>query len=133
MRKCYAQSNILIRRFGKFSYETKCMLFRTYCSSLYCPHLWFNTTQNNMNKLRIAYNNSLRCLFKIPKRSSDSDIFVYLNIPAFDELLRKNIHSFIDRIKNCKSNLILGGIVGSSTQVFSNIWAWWCNTLFSYS
>ena len=71
-----------------------------------------------MNKLRIAYNNSLRRLLNIPKRSSASEMFVYLNIPSFGELLRQNIRSFIDRIKNCKNNLILGSTVGVSTQVF---------------
>ena len=47
-----------------------------------------------MNKLRIAYNNSLRRLLNIPKYNSASEMFVCLNIPSFGELLRKSIFNF---------------------------------------
>ena len=54
-------------------------------------------------------------LLNIDKCSTSSEMFVYLNIPGFGELLRSGIHSFTDRIKNCKNNLILSSIMTSST------------------
>ena len=89
LRKFYAQSNILLRRFSKCSYDVKCMLFRTYCTSLYCCQLWFNSSVTCMKKLRIAYNNYLRRLLYIPRRSSASEMFVNLSIPSFGEFLKK--------------------------------------------
>ena len=60
-----------------------------------------------MNKLRICYNNCLRRLMNIPKLCSASHMFVYLNVPSFAEILRRNIYSFIMRLNN--SYLAPGG------------------------
>ena len=36
--------------------------FKTYCSTIYCLALWFNSTKTALTKLKIVYNNSLRRL-----------------------------------------------------------------------
>ena len=43
MRKFYANANMLIRTFSKCSVNVKCYLFKTYCSTMYCSDLWFNS------------------------------------------------------------------------------------------
>ena len=90
MRKFYANANMLIRKFSKCSVNVKCYLFKTYCSTMYCSALWFNSTKTALTKLKIAYNTSLRRLLGLPKYNSASEMFfVNLGIPSFGELLRK--------------------------------------------
>ena len=67
MRKFYANANMLIRNFSKCSVNVKCYLFKTYCSTMDCSALWFNSTKTALTKLKIAYNNSLRRLLGLPK------------------------------------------------------------------
>ena len=91
MRKFYANVNMLLKRFSKCSTHVKCYLFKTYCSNLYCASLWYNSTVTAMNKLKIAYNNSIRRLFCLPKHNSASEMCVCLNIMSFGKLFRKYI------------------------------------------
>ena len=97
MKKFYANSNILSRKFAKCSPDVKCTLFKSFCSNMYCSTMWYNGTVTAMRKLRIAYNNSLRRLLGIPKYNSASEMFVR----------------------------ILVSICDSSVPIFSNIWNWW--------
>ena len=89
MCKLYANINMLIRKFTKCSPDVKCFLFKSYCSNLYCSILWYDCSKTALKNLRIAYNNSLQKLLGIPKYNSASEMFVCLNIPSFNELLRK--------------------------------------------
>ena len=91
IRKFYANTNniMLLRKFSICSYQVKCHLFRSYCANMHCPYFWFNKSKTCFKKLQICYNNSLRRLLSIPKCGSASEMFVYLNIPAFCELMRK--------------------------------------------
>lgn len=129
LRKFYANANILMRKFANCSDDVKCMLFKTYCTSLYCCQLWYMTSKTAMNKLRIAYNNSLRRILHIPKRSSASEMFVCLNVPSFGEILRKNIYGFIQRIKQSDNSLI-ASVVNSHVPLYSSVWKWWSDTLY---
>lgn len=40
VRMFYAQANVPAQNFGYCSDEVKLNLFRSYCTSLYSPHLW---------------------------------------------------------------------------------------------
>ena len=80
IRKFYANTNMLLRKFSICSYQVKCHLFRSYCANMYCPYFWFNKSKTCLKKLQICYNNSLRRLLRIPKRSSASEMFVNLII-----------------------------------------------------
>ena len=55
-------------------------------------------------------------------------MFVNLNIPSFDELLRKFAYSFRSRIQD-SGNLLVNGIVKSPVPLFSKIWVWWGDIL----
>ena len=96
---------MLLRKFNKCSYDTKCMLFKSYCANLYCCQFWYSACKTTMNKLRIAYNDSLRRLWNSPKYNSATEMFVCLNIPSFGELLRKSIFNFSTRL-NCNNNSV---------------------------
>ena len=55
-RKFYAQANMLLRNFRYCSDDVKCMLFRSYCTNMYCCPLWFNSTSSSIKKLKASYN-----------------------------------------------------------------------------
>ena len=84
-----------------------------------------------MRKLKIAYNNDLRRILNLPTYNSASEMFVNLNIPSFDELLRKFVYSFIKSRIQDSCNSLENGIVKSIVLLFSKIglWAWWSDIL----
>ena len=45
MRKTYANTNLLLRKFSKCSVDVKCYLFKRYCCNLYCLPMWFDCTK----------------------------------------------------------------------------------------
>ena len=77
---------MLLIRFSKCSIglPVKCYLFKTYCLNLCCAPLWYNFTLTAMKKINIAYNNSIRGLFFLPKHNSASEMCVNLNIMIYD-------------------------------------------------
>ena len=62
MRKYYANANMLLRKFSYSSPDVKCCMFKSYCATMYCSSMWFDSTVTSMKKLKIAYNNGLRRL-----------------------------------------------------------------------
>ena len=57
--KFYAQANTLLRNFRYCSDDVKCMLFRSFCTNMYCSPLWFNSTSASIKKLKTSYNGAL--------------------------------------------------------------------------
>ena len=98
MRKYSTNANMLLRKFSYCSPDVKCCMFKSYCSTMYCSSMWFDSTVTSMKKLKIAYNNGLRRLLNLPKYNSSSEMFVNLNILPFGEQLRKFVFSFRTRI-----------------------------------
>ena len=128
MRKYYANANMLLRKFSYCSPDVKCCMFKSYCATMYCSSVWFDSTVTSMKKLKIDYNNGLRRLLNLPKYNSASEMFVNLNIPSVNELLRKFVFSFKTRIIESDNSLV-NGIVTSTISLFSSIWAWWSDIL----
>ena len=86
--KKYANANLLLTKFSSCSVSVKCYLFKTYCSTLYCAPMWFDCTKTALEKLKVAYNNSMRRFMKLPWRNSAGEMFVNLKNCSFDEMLR---------------------------------------------
>ena len=80
MRSLYAKSNKLLRTFSHCSTDVKLTLFKSYCTTLYCPFLWNSYRKSTFNKIRVAYNNVYRNIFDLPKKSSASEMYVIYNI-----------------------------------------------------
>ena len=97
---------------------------------MYCSSMWFDSTVTAMRKLKIAHNNGLRRILNLPKYNSASEMFVNLNIPSFDEILRKFVYSFKSRIQDSFNSLV-NGIVKCSVPLFSKIWVWWNDILYT--
>ena len=129
MRKFYGNVNMLLRKFSLCSYDVKCKLFRSFCVNLYCPYFWHGRTKCFLKKLKTCYNNGLRRLLNIPRRNSASEMFVNLNIPSFDELLRKCVNSFTCRLFNCNCNTLISAITRPSVVLTSVCHRWWFTIL----
>ena len=86
---------------GISSPETLCIVqimlslncFLSFCSNMYCSHLWSSFKKSSFNKVRVAYNNCFRMLFKLPRSCSASHMFVYNSVLSFGELLRKSVYN----------------------------------------
>ena len=48
--------------------KVKIKLFTTYCSQIYCAHLWqYRDTDKSYRKVKVAYNNIFRFLLRLPR------------------------------------------------------------------
>ena len=123
MKKCYANANMLLRKFGKCSPDVKCYLFKSYCCNLYCAPFWYDSTKAAMKNIKIAYNNSLRRLLGLPSHNIASGMFVNLNISSFEELLTKYVNSCRNRLET-NDKIIIHSIYLSQFLLQSGIWVW---------
>ena len=90
-RNFYARANLLIRNFRYYTDNVKCYLFQSYCTSMYCCQLWFNSTKSNMKKLRTNYNSALCRFLAISKPYSASQMFVSRGILCYVILCYVNL------------------------------------------
>ena len=77
-RNFYARgiTKLLIRNFRYCTDNVKCYLVQSYCTSMYCCQLWFNSTKVSLKKLKTSYNSALRRFLVISKPYSASQMFV---------------------------------------------------------
>ena len=85
--------------------------------------LWFNSTKGSLKKLKTSYNSALRRFLAISKPYSASQMFVSRGILLFDELLRKSIYRFVERIEN-RTNSIIHACISSSVFLYSPVRKW---------
>ena len=97
---------MLIRKFGNCSPDVKVTLFRTYCTPLYTAQLWWNYYGYSMNKLRVAYNDIMRLLLKLPRWHSASQIFANVNVPACQDVIRNLIFKFMCRLDKSNNSVV---------------------------
>jgi len=100
------RANAIFRTFKNCSHDVKVLLFKSFCTSLYCMPLVMNFRVSALNRLRVCYNNSLRKVFGIASRSSISHFCVNLGIASFGELRRKGVVSLLSRIKLANNKLL---------------------------
>ena len=109
-RQCryfYAKGNSLVRRFYKCSDNVKVTLFKAYCSSLYSSFLWCRYTQATYRKVNVAYHGIFKKFLDYLRSTSNRFVFVYYNVPTFQELLRHHVFSFHTRLLKSENDLLL--------------------------
>ena len=109
LRQCqsiYAKGNSLIRTFYKCSDSVKATLFKAYCSSLYTNYLWCNYTQSTHRKIAVAYHSVFKKLLDYPRNTSNSLLFVSYKVLTFQELMRKSITSFKNRLDSSENKIV---------------------------
>lgn len=54
--------------------------FKAYCPPLYTAHSWCSYNRAEFKKFQVAYDDALRILSKLPRRTSASQLFVHVLI-----------------------------------------------------
>ena len=85
----------------------KIALFNSYCTSLYCSFVWTELKKKStFSKVRIAFNNTYRRIFGLPKWSSASEMYACNKIDNFETLMRKGIYGFVQRLESCENSVV---------------------------
>lgn len=106
VRSLYARANMLLRKFSAASVQTKVVLFNAFCSPIYGCQLWCNYRKESLNRLRVAYNNALRLLLKMPRWTSASDLFVTHGAITFHAIIRRHEFSLMHSLTVSDNKLI---------------------------
>ncbi len=129
----YARSNGLSKNFNACSPSVKATLFKTYCSNMYCGHLWHDFRKSALRKLIVGYNHSFRLLMKFHRNCSASGMFVSNCVPSFMEMWRKYrpIYGFTQYLTNSDNAIV--AVTVSSCRISSNFWKRWDCILYTAS
>jgi len=130
VRGLYARCNTVLRKFKDCSFDVKKHLFQTYCTNFYCAQLWCNYSKQAFNKVKVAYNNVFRFLFKYDRRCSTSQMLITNNVLNFDSLMRKCIFNFRNRV-NMSSNSLLTTLKCNTLILSGAMCNRWTCSLFS--
>jgi len=117
MRK---RMHMLFNRFHRLNFSTKKYLFMTYMNSMYCIANWVPRTLVVIRKVKVAYNDCIRLLFKFKRGVSVTDFCVKNGILTFNEMRRKACFSMLLRVKsttNCMINIIKSKMCRNSNRV----------------
>ena len=115
----YCRANVLIRKFHDCTASVKCLLFKSFCTNIYCSELWWQYNISNYKKIKVAYNNSLRYLLNYRRDCSASGMFLENNIDSFDVVRRKSVYRFINRIYD-SDNTILKNLTNNILTFYSS-------------
>ena len=129
-KNIYAQGNSLLRKFHMCTLETKLILFNTYCSSMYTVQLWTKYPSTAINKLYIAYHNTLKFLIGVNKREHTSPICANLNVRSCQAVIRNLVFKFMNRLLN-SDNRIIASICSTSCYYKSQMWKHWRSLLYT--
>ena len=114
LKRFHINVNLLLRKFGKCTLNTKLELFRSYCTNMYCGIFWHDATKKSLTKLRVSYNNSFRRLFGLPYNCSASEMFVSCDILTQPEITRKMTWAFIEKLRRCNNNVLIRDVMDST-------------------
>jgi hypothetical protein len=128
IRALYIRSNGIVRRFKNCNVTVKKRIFETFCYSCYGAGLWFNYSNTVFSKLRVAYNDSFRFLFNIPRYDHVSPYFVEHRITPFMGIIRKCMYS-VFKLLFSSNNVLISNILNFCI-IGSPIWDRWFCELF---
>lgn len=128
IRKRHLNPNIC----GSGSQGVKITLFRAFCTPMYTAHLWQNFRKSSMQKLKVAYNDGLRLLLKVPRWSSASQMFVSVGVTTYSAVLRNLMYKCLCRLSDSANGIIstMTNPALSSVRFFSNMWKHWRTSLY---
>ena len=106
IRSVYCRGHLLFKKFGKCTDFVKRRLFTSFCSSFYCCALWLDYPMYKFDRLRVAYNNSIRRFFCLPFRCSASLMYTLADIPSPKCIISKLCYSLYVRLQNSGKQII---------------------------
>ena len=101
------QELMLLRRFASARPDTKRLLFYSCCTPIYGCQLWSHYRLRTFDKIRVAYNDALRLLLKVPRWTSASQLFADCRLPAFNALVRKHTFSLLTSMRRSDNSLLV--------------------------
>ena len=132
MQAIYSKGNMILRKFRKCTDNVKCVLFKAHCMNFYCCQLWSSFRKSLYSRIKVAYNNVFRQLFKIDRNEHISAQYVSKGINAFDVVVRKAAYNLKSRLCN-SNNTILQAIINSGFHVLgSAIYNQWKKVLYRF-
>ena len=104
----YGRGNNLIKCFKYCTEDVKTLLFKSYCTNLYCSHLWSVFTKRCLGNLTTAYNQMFRMLLAIRRGPdhSTSHAMTTLNVDTCAVTLRKKLLRFKNRISRTNHPIV---------------------------
>ena len=132
LRSLYIRGNILVKTFKHCSNVVKTLLFKTYCTSFYCSHLWKLYDNTVITRLKTSFNRVFRMLINLERRASVSGAMVQANTDGFSCILRKQLFSFKNRLANVENNIVKflhEGIYFYSSKMFKR----WFKDLYAFT
>lgn len=103
----YARGNMIINTFNFCTEEVKCMLFKTYIANFYMNCLWSDYNKATYHKLKMAYNNIFRTLFKLDRLCSISGELHLRRMRTCDEAHQRLVYLFYKRIYMSKNDIMV--------------------------
>ena len=83
---------------------------------------------DTLRRLIVGYNHSFRIIMNYPRHCSASGMFVSNGIPSFNELWRKSIYGFSQRVDNSLNKVV--NTVSNSTFLSSQLRKHWRSVLY---
>lgn len=106
-KKMHATGNMLINRFKNCDDEVKSALFKTFVNSLlYLLQLWRRTNAETMRQFKVAFHSIYKRLMNKTKYTHNSPVFAVNRVLTFQELRRKIIHKFLNRLSTTSNSII---------------------------
>ncbi len=129
IRGLYTRGNMIIKCFRHCSVDVKVLLFKSFCCSMYCTHLWSSFSNTVFRKLRTSFNKVFRMLMNLDRRASISKAMLDANVNAFEINVRQYIYSFMVRLNN-SNNLVIEVLLNSFQYHSSAMFTQWYNELY---
>jgi len=129
MRSLYGRGNVIIRNFKHCTEQVKIQLFMSFCSNIYCGHLWSSSNVSSFSKVRIAFKQIYRSLMKMDRTESISYSMLTNNVDNFDILIRKSVYNFRNRLME-SNNVLICVIIHSMCFLDSHLYKRWHRVLF---
>ena len=85
-----------------------------------CCQIWSQYKKDTVRKLQVGYNHAFRRIMKYDRTCSASGMFVANGVMSFNELWRKSLYNFKQRVT--KSNNFIVNHVYNFTRATSKIW-----------
>ena len=126
----YGRGNMLVRKFANCAKPVKLLLFKLYITPIYCHTIWRDVKAGTRDKLHLAYNNTLRALFKLPGRTSMTTFRVRNELKSIQELKRSLLAKFIERLRDC-DNSLCNAAVKTFYLLLTSYGDYWLKTLYS--
>ena len=95
IRNLFFRTNVLKRKFSECSVEVKLKLFKSFCMCFYDIALWMQYSKTIYSRMKSCYIKCVKSFFNFHKYSSVIEVFLYLQLPSFDNVVHNTRVSFV--------------------------------------